>query len=141
MKHILLITAMLIAASVPVFAQSNDEQAVRQTLDQLAAAIKAKDTDTLKRLWADDYTFINREGIMYDKAGHLARVKSNPEFASFAFETVRVRVYGNTAVATKTVKVKYATGETFADLATHVLIKKEGRWQLVAAQGTLAGQK
>lgn len=141
MKHILLITAMLIAASVPVFAQSNDEQAVRQTLDQLAAAIKAKDTDTLNRLWTDDYTFINREGIMFDKAGQLARVKSNPEFASFAFENVRVRVYGNTAVATKTVKIKYTAGETFTDLATHVLIKKEGRWQLVAAQGTLAGQK
>jgi ketosteroid isomerase-like protein len=70
----------------------------------------------------------------------LARVKSNPAFASFAFENVRVRVYGNTAVATKTVKIKYATGKTFTDLATHVLIKKEGRWQLVAAQGTLAAK-
>jgi hypothetical protein len=38
------------------------------------------------------------------------------------------------------VKVKYATGETFTDLATHVLIKKGGRWQLVAAQGTLAAK-
>jgi ketosteroid isomerase-like protein len=140
MKHIFLITVIFVIASGFAFGPANDEQAVRQTLDQLATAIKAKDTDALNRIWPDDYTFISREGTMYDKAGQLARLKSRPDVTSFAFENVRVRMYGNTAVATKTVKMTYVTGESFTDLATHVLIKKGGRWQVVAAQGTLAAK-
>jgi ketosteroid isomerase-like protein len=138
MKRILLITAILMVAPAFVFGQSKDEQAVRQTQNELAAAIKAKDVAALNRLWADDYTFVSREGLTFDKAGHIARLKSRPDFESFVYESVKVRLYGNVAVANYSVKIKHVDGQSFTDLGTQTLVKRDGRWQVVATQATSA---
>jgi len=142
LKRILLLTVILVIASVFAFSQSKDEQGVRRALDEQAAAIKTKNAEALNRLWADDYTFVSREGSMYDKTGHIARLKSRPNFASFAFGNLRVRLYGNVAVANLTVTSHWLTGEKFTEIVTQVLVRKGRRWQVVAAHATLAsGQK
>jgi ketosteroid isomerase-like protein len=138
LKRILLLTVILVSACVFAFGQSKDEQGVRRALGEQAAAIRTKNADALNRVWADDYTFVSREGSIYDKAGHIARLKSRPNFASFAFENVRVRLYGNIAVANITVMNHWLTGEKFAEIVTQVLVRKSGRWQVVAAHATLA---
>jgi len=142
LKRILLLTVILVIASMFAFGQSKDEQAVRRALDEQAAAIRTKNADALNHAWADDYTFISREGSIYDRAGHIARLKSRPNFASFAFENIRVRLYGNVAVANITVTTHWLTGEKFTEIVTQVLVRKGRRWQVVAAHATLAnGQK
>jgi hypothetical protein len=118
LKRILLLTAILLTASAFAFGQSKNEQGVRRALEEQAAAIKTKDADALNRLWADDYIFVSREGSIYDKAGHIARLKSRPEFAYFAFENVRVRLYANVAVANITVTTHWLTGEKFTEIVT-----------------------
>lgn len=138
MKRIFLIAAITVAACSFVFGQSKDEQAIRQTLNENVAAVKNKDVDALSRLYADDYTFINRDGVMFDKTQRLADIKSRNPLESLAYENIKVRFYGNTAVVNMTVNVKQVGGDAFADLATMILIKNGGRWQIVAAQGTLA---
>lgn len=153
MKRILVV-AMLIAASSFVFSQTmrsganqkgNDEQAVRQLLNEASAALTRNDAAALDRIYADSYTLINEFGVLTTKAPRLAAIKSGElKFESVRFDEVNVRLYGNTAVATFRVTSKgqlkgQAIGGQF--LATSTYVKMKGRWQLVAAQNTrITGQ-
>jgi len=47
---------MWVATSTFVFSQSNDEQTVLQTLNQMAVALRNNNTDALDKLYANDYT-------------------------------------------------------------------------------------
>jgi ketosteroid isomerase-like protein len=145
----LLIVAMVVAASSFVFSQpthssanqkGNDEQAVRQLLDELYAALGRNDVAALDQVYADDYTFVNESGILTTKAPRLAAIKSGElKYESVSFEDAKIRLYGNTAVATYRVNLKAQFKEqeiTGPIQVTVTLVKIKGRWQVVAAQAT-----
>jgi ketosteroid isomerase-like protein len=150
----LLIVAMLVAASSFVFSQptrsgpnqkGNDEQAVRQLLNEISAALGRADTAALDRIYADDYTLVNESGVLTTKAPRLAAIKSGElKYESVGFDEVNVRLYGNTAVATYRVTSKgQSKGQEIGGQfrATSTYVKMKGRWQLVAAQVTrITGQ-
>ena len=148
MKRILVV-AMLVAASSFVFSQptrsganqkGNDEQAVRQLLDKLYAALGRNDAAALDRIYADDYTLVNESGVLTTKAPRLASIKSGElKFESVSFDDVNVRLYGNTAVATyhSMSKAQFKGQEIGGQFrVTVTLVKIKGRWQVVAAQVT-----
>jgi uncharacterized protein (TIGR02246 family) len=120
--------------------QSSDEQAVRQLLNELYAALGRNDTAALERLYADDYTFVNEDGALITKAPRLAAIKSGEmKYESLRFDDVNVRIYGNTAVATYRAMVKVQNkgkeiGGQFKITVT--LVKAKDHWQVVAAQST-----
>jgi ketosteroid isomerase-like protein len=145
----LLIVAMLVAVSSFAFSQptcsaanqkGNDEQAVRQLLDEISTALGRADTAALDRIYADDYTLVNESGVLTTKAPRLAAIKSGElKYESVAFDEVNVRLYGNTAVATYRVTSKGRfKGQEIGgqSRATSTYVKMRGRWQLVAAQVT-----
>lgn len=148
MKRFLVVT-LLIGASSFVLSQpthgstnqkGNDEQAVRQFLDELYAALGRNDVAALDRLYADDYTFVNESGVLLTKAPRLAAIKSGElKYESVSFEDAKIRLYGNTAVATyrTNFKAQFKGQEiTGPVLVTVTLLKVKGRWQVVAAQAT-----
>jgi ketosteroid isomerase-like protein len=137
MKRILVMTALAIS-SVFLFAQSKDEQAIRQVLNELSVALKAKDVTALNRLWADDYMFISAAGMVFNKAQRAAAISSGTPSEYFAYENVKVRLYGNSAVINSTVKFKNAGQDTALNIASLVMIKNGGRWQVVNGQGSPA---
>ena len=143
------LAAMLVAASSLVFVQparvgagpkASDEQAVRQLLNEVAAALTRNDAAALDRVYADNYTLVNESGELTTKAPRLAAIKSGElKYDSVAFDEVNVRLYGETAVVTYRVTSKgqlkgQAIGGQFR--ATSTYLKLKGRWQLVAAQVT-----
>ncbi|MDQ3664976.1 MAG: nuclear transport factor 2 family protein [Acidobacteriota bacterium] len=145
----LMIVAMLVTASSFVFSQTtrnsanqkgNDEQAVRQLLDEISAALTRNDIAALDRIYADDYTLVNESGVLGTKAPRLAAIKSGElKYESVGFDEVNVRMYGNTAVATYRVTSKgQSKGQDIGGQfrATSTYVKMKGRWQLVAAQVT-----
>jgi ketosteroid isomerase-like protein len=151
MKRILVV-AILAAASSLVFSQTtsisanqkgNDEQAVRQVLNEVSAALTRNDTGPLDRIYADSYTLVNEAGELTTKAPRIAAIKSGElKYESVGFDEVNVRLYGDTAVVTYRVTSKgqlkgQAIGGQFRATSTYVKIK--GRWQLVAAQVTRIG--
>ncbi len=148
MKRILVV-AMLVAASSFVFSQTtrssanqkgNDEQAVRQLLNELYAALGRNDTAALDRIYADDYTLVNESGDLTSKAPRLAAIKSGElKFESVSFDEANIRLYGDTAVATyrATSKAQFKGQDIGGQFrVTLTLVKMKGRWQLVAAQNT-----
>jgi ketosteroid isomerase-like protein len=128
MKHILFSLLMLPATSTFLFSQSTDEQAVRQTLDGIQAALRNNDAETAGRFLTDDYGFVG-PGIMMNKVQRLASIKSGQlKYESFNDEDLKVILYGNTAVAKTTVKAKL-NGQDVT-LVTFTLVKKDEQWQV-----------
>ncbi|MEP6512859.1 MAG: hypothetical protein ABJA79_03255 [Parafilimonas sp.] len=55
MKYLFFSLAMLVATSTPLFSQSNDERAVRQTLEEIQTAFRNNDSGAARRFLSDDY--------------------------------------------------------------------------------------
>ncbi len=100
MKRTILIAVMLLAASSFAFGQAKDEQAIRQTLNELMTALSKSDVDTAGRIYADDYVIGLADGRSTTKAQRLAAIKSGElRYQALVFDNLKVRQYGNTAVA------------------------------------------
>lgn len=153
MKRILLAIAMTIALPALILCQTNgksagkkggDEQAVRQTLNNLAAALGKNDTAALDRIYADDYIFVGDTGMVMTKAKRIAAFRSGDlKYESINIEVVKMHLFGDTAVAITRITSKFAPGIKFTDgkfITTATLIKIKGRRQLVAAGNTRLGE-
>ncbi len=147
MKHILGVVVMLVAASSFAFSQTtsnkakssgSDEQAIQQFLNELAAAVGRNDTAALDRMYADDYTFVNSSGAVVTKAQRLAAIKSgDSKYESVSIDESNSRMYENTAVATVRAMIKgQNAGQDISGQyrVTTMLVKKNGRWHVVAQQ-------
>lgn len=116
-------------------------------LDPLAAdhqffisLIKAN-VGALDQILADDFILIDvMRGAEISKSALLAVVGSG-QLRFEAIEPIdsRVRLYQTTAVITGRTKMSGRFGETpftVSSRYTHVYVEQQGRWRLVAAQGT-----
>src|SRR6266487_4046112 len=134
--HAAILTVALLSVgrqqSVAQGADTAAEQEVRQTIEKYRTALLQKDAATLERIWADDYTFTNGAGEIHSKADRLANLKSGATSLDSISEEedMKVRVYGNVAVATSrvTIKGQYSGKQTSGQYRTiHVWVKKCGR--------------
>ncbi len=153
MKRILLTIAMMLALPVLILCQTNgknagkkvgSEQAVRQTLNELAVALGKNDTAALDRIYADDYTFVGDTGMVMTKAERIAAFKAGDlKYESISIEVVSIHLFGDTAVAITRITTKFAPGLKFTNgkfITTTTFVKIKGRWQLVAAGNTRIGE-
>ena len=151
MKRILLMMVMMLALPALILCQTDgknadkkggDEQAVKQMINDLAAALGRNDVAALDRIYAADYMVTNENGEMSDKATRLAAIKSGAlKFESVVFSEIKVNVYGDAAVArfrgTSKVQPSGGAQPLGGDLrVTTTLVKTKGRWQVVAAHVT-----
>jgi len=153
MKHIIYVAILTVTLlsfgrqqSVAQGADAAAEQEVRQTIEKYRTALLQKDAATLERIWADDYTFTNGAGETHSKADRLANLKSGATSLDSISEEedMKVRVYGNVAVATSrvTIKGQYSGKQTSGQYRSiHVWVKGAAGWQLVANQITPVAAK
>ena len=103
------------------------------------------DAAFLQKPFADEYLSTGSSGATYSKAQDLANVTSEgTSLTSFALTDLKVRVYGDTAVVTglNTTKSTFkGKDDSGAYRFTDVFVKRDGRWQVVATQGTLVAKK
>jgi uncharacterized protein (TIGR02246 family) len=146
MNRIIWITACLCATALMVNGQtavsSNaDEESIRKIENEFAAAYGRNDADTLDRLWASDYVFVNPAGQVQPKAQRLAMLRSGElKIEAYSRDDENIRIYGDTAVVTYRSTVKAQRNGT--DISSQrrvitVLVKRDGRWQAVAQQSTI----
>ena len=107
---------------------------------QLSEALVKEDAAVLDRLWSNDLVFTFPDGKVSNKTQRLAGQKPAAQGSQSDSENsndeVKVYLYGNTAVVTvlstwRGKENNKAYSSQFQ--ATHVWVKQEGRWQLVAA--------
>jgi len=122
-----------------VAAQSVEDQIKKMETARAAAVVKG-DMDLLDKETSDDYTLINMNGQMSDKAQMIGAFKSGQSKLTVdEISDMKVRVYGDTAVVTGKVTVKGMMGgkdATGQAMFTRVYVKKGGHWQSVALQQT-----
>ena len=104
-------------------------------------ALVAADVEELDRILADDFLLIDvMRGSEVPKAALLEVLGAGQaKFAAIEPAESRVRRYGGTAVVTGRTQMHGRFGETpFAASSryTHVYVEQQGRWRMVAAQGT-----
>jgi len=149
MKQIGLIVLLTVVTACPVLAQTGRKamplgrSTERQLIElerQLSDALVREDARVLDRLWSNDLVFTFPNGKVSNKAQRLAGQKPAAQPLQSESKTIndeaKVYLYGNAAVVTvlSTWSGK-ENNEAYSSQfqATHVWVKQEGRWQLVAA--------
>ena len=148
MQRILAVTltaaAVVVASAGPVGAQAASSAAVEEQIKKIekdrAAAVTQADVAALDAITSDDYTMINRNGRLMDKAQTMSGIKTGDiKITSNEVSDLKVRVYGDTAVVTGRSETKGTVGGrdvSGPNLFTRVYVKKNGRWQSVSFQQT-----
>ncbi len=118
---------------------SHDEQAIRQVLEEYREAILKNDVSAMDRIEAPDFTITTPNGVYRNKPLQLSQAPRN-QFEFITWDDIQIRVYGETAVVTFHVvrKSKGSDREQLRVLAVYV--KQDGRWRVVAQQGTQTAQ-
>lgn len=98
--------------------------------------LHARDSTTLNRILAADFIHPVPSGVLLTKAQHIAWVVAHPRpvTTDVAFETLRVRVYGNVAIANGIVLARPAGHPPERTVFTDVFVRRSGRWHAVNAQ-------
>ena len=118
----------------------DDDAVIRQLEMKVAAATEHNDADALAPYLAPDFTFVNPAGLLVNKEQFLANFRTGRlRNTAYKVDEMQVRVYGTTAIVTYRSTVAGTAG--LQDAApqrrrTTVLIKREGRWLIVAQQST-----
>jgi ketosteroid isomerase-like protein len=105
-------------------------------------ASKNKDVAWFERNYAGDATDVSsRTGMLHSKSEEIASVKTDKSVLdSLELSDLNVRIEGNTAVVTGVnhVKGRDDKGQAIDRRArfTDVFVKRDGRWQVLATQGT-----
>lgn len=123
----------------------NAEEEVREMLRRWVDGLKESDTATLDQLMADDLIHTDPSGAVHNREQVLAGLLAGKDvpFESVETDDVKVRVYGDAAVATgyTAMKVRYNNQEIVGKFRfTDVFIKQQGRWQIVATHTTAITQ-
>jgi uncharacterized protein (TIGR02246 family) len=133
-----LLTAHLWAQSAQA---SGDQSAILELEQRLAAAWVSGDRAFIEGLLADDWTVIDQSGRVLTKRQVVDEAFASAErrIESMAVDEVQVRLLGDVAVATGRTRAtgSYRGQQATATLRfTDVWVLREGRWQIVASQGT-----
>ena len=148
MKRTLIVVALAVGAASFACARAetagvppgNDEETLMRIERELTDAMLKGDPSAVERHYADGFTFTTPDGEVMTKAQVVTNVRTGAaKFESSKFEEMKVQVYGDTAVVTSRTTDKGAVGGV--DVSgqfrwTDVFVRRGGRWQLVAAQGT-----
>ena len=117
---------------------ADDEREILELFEAGDRALMAADTESLSRIFADDYVQYGDTGEPQSRQQILASFRAGTiRYPSIISTGRKIRVWGETAVVhgSETDEVE-ADGKTFQVryLYLDVLLKREGKWKLVASQ-------
>jgi hypothetical protein len=152
-RSLAIVTLVILALAVPasmLAQQSKAEKEVRATLDQLTQAnVKggAEAASMLEKLLADDFTLVIGSGKVFTKAEVVNAWRTGQyHYSSYDLSDVKIRIYGNTAVATGVLTQTSEgtlTSQQNVQAQTRfarIFVKRSGNWQSVLYQQTRISQ-
>ena len=116
------------------------EEQIRNAEKGWSAAVVAGDHAALDHMYGDRLVYTHSTGIVENKSEYMARLRSGKQkYDAIDFDSMSIHTYGDAAVSACKARMRGASnGKPFNDtlLLTHVWVKQNGRWQLVAHQTT-----
>lgn len=128
----------LAPASRAADAPSPDEPSIRELNDAYIRAYLASDVVRFRGLLADDFSGVLADGKVIDKDGFLALASAKPDARNLRLSDVAIRVYGDTALVVALVTYEKASGATVRTRYSSVILRRDGKWAIVAVQWTRA---
>jgi hypothetical protein len=144
MKHLLVLVLALVCV-FPAWGQSVAEKELLKVENDWSTAWVKSDAKFLEQLYATEYRSTGSDGVVHNKVDGI-KDDVSPEYTdkSFTLSDLKVHIYGEAAVVTGLNHENFKKGgkaEQVDVLFTDVFVKREGRWQCVATQGTKAAKK
>ena len=116
---------------------NNEAEKLLNIERKLSEAIAKRDTKLLDQIYADDFRGLTSYGYETDKAKLMQVFKEDDSKIKFTIDDLLTRVFKDTAIVTGRHTGKTADGEVVSrSRFIHVYMKRSGRWQMVAGQGT-----
>jgi hypothetical protein len=120
---------------------SEPEQTLRAANDAYNKALVDGDFITLEKIFAEEFTYTSTSGEVIDRPAQLEQFKSGTlDIVSAVGSEEKVQIHGKTGIVIGRFDARgtYA-GKPFdsAERYTSVWVARDGRWQLLAEQGTL----
>jgi ketosteroid isomerase-like protein len=146
MKRLMFVIVLMLLVSCVSFGQAN-KSAGQNVVQEITAlenawieAAQKHDVSWFEKYLADSYTGTDEEGKVSDKAMITANVKNKvSKIETISYENVKVRSYGDTAVATGITVVKgtFKGKDNSGKYPwTDTWIKLNGSWQCVAGHNS-----
>lgn len=127
-------------ANTTTTSTANADAEIKKIMEELASELAKNDADAASKHYADDYQLVGPSGSVQTKAERLADMKSGAsKFESFSYNDIKVRTYGDMAIAITTVKLKGTVAGRPAPpeaRATLVFRKMGDTWKVVSGQAT-----
>jgi len=137
MKIVMHVAIVLLLATPAVAqAQGHEDKAgktkeeIQKLFSDLNDAITKRDRPRLEQLYADEFQFIRPSGGVINKVTQISGIMSSDPISSMPVPAPAIEnlmVYGDVVVARHTVR---------GTAVSSIFVKKDGRWQLLQAQGT-----
>jgi ketosteroid isomerase-like protein len=122
--------------------QKEIERYILESERQWAESVATGDTSAIERILADDFIGVDPKGVLYHKQQMIADTRSAPKyFVSNRLNDVKVRFYGSTAIAQGSETWEKRSGERGRFVWTDTWLRRNGRWQIVAAEDLIAPVK
>jgi ketosteroid isomerase-like protein len=125
--------------------QKDHKETERYILDserQWAESVATGDTSAIERILADDFVGVDPKGRLYMKQQMIDETRNAPKhFVSNRLNDVKVRFYGETAIAQGSETWEKRSGERGRFVWTDTWLQRNGRWQIVAAEDLIAPEK
>lgn len=122
--------------------QKETERYILESERQWAESVVTGDTLAIQRILADDLIGVDPKGGLYNKQQMIADTRNAPKyFVSNRLNDVKVRFYGNTAIAQGSETWEKRSGERGRFVWTDTWLRRDGRWQIVAAEDLIAPEK
>jgi ketosteroid isomerase-like protein len=141
MRTGVLLTVLMLCTSPPGAQPTDDPSSsyIRQAESDWAESVVTNDVNVLERILADDFVGVDIDGSHYSKADVIKDYRTKPsEFASNHVNEVQIRFYGDAAVAQGSESWKKKDGTPGTFFWTDTWIKRNGKWQVVAAEDLVA---
>ena len=141
-RHPLILIAASALVAAPVAAQRDHaavERYSRASERAWAESVATGDSAAVARILADDFIGVDPDGKQYRKAQMVADTRQGPKyFKSNHLNDVIVRFYGDTAVAQGSETWEKRNGKRGRFVWTDTWVRRNGRWQIVAAEDLIA---
>ena len=109
-----------------------------------AESVATGDSSVVERILADDFAGVDPKGHVYDKSKMVSDTRDAPKyFVSNHANEIKVRFYGDSAVAQGDETWERRSGDPLRGrfVWTDTWIKRNGKWQIVAAEDLIAPEK
>jgi len=122
--------------------QKETERYILESEREWAESVATGDTSAIERILANDFIGVDPKGHLYTKQQMIGDTRNAPKhFVSNRLNDVKVRFYGKTAIAQGSETWEKHSGERGRFVWTDTWLKRNGRWQIVAAEDLIAPEK